>query len=207
MPKARTTRVTACWARTRCAKATSKASASPSGRPTPTIRHRHRRFQSVGPHQPPHAASRRRRVGTVHPGAGPRHALQILRALTRRAKCKRKPTPTRSSPKPRRARASIVWGLNNHTWADQAWMEARGHRNLHARARLDLRSASRILDAPPLARIAQLPRTGRPPGHLRARSRLHAPRIDAHHGASLLRLLGLSGHRLLRAHFALRHSR
>ena len=26
--------------------------------------------------------------------------------------------------------ASIVWGLNNHTWADQAWMEERGHRNL-----------------------------------------------------------------------------
>ena len=26
--------------------------------------------------------------------------------------------------------ASIVWGLNNHTWADQAWMEARAHRNL-----------------------------------------------------------------------------
>ncbi len=26
--------------------------------------------------------------------------------------------------------ASIVWGLNNHTWADQGWMEARGHRNL-----------------------------------------------------------------------------
>ena len=26
--------------------------------------------------------------------------------------------------------ASIVWGLNNHTWSDQAWMEERGHRNL-----------------------------------------------------------------------------
>ena len=25
--------------------------------------------------------------------------------------------------------ASIVWGLNNHTWADQAWMEARAKRN------------------------------------------------------------------------------
>jgi 1,4-alpha-glucan branching enzyme len=26
--------------------------------------------------------------------------------------------------------ASIVWGLNNHTWGDQEWMEARGKRNL-----------------------------------------------------------------------------
>ena len=26
--------------------------------------------------------------------------------------------------------ASIVWGLNNHTWGDQDWMEARGKRNL-----------------------------------------------------------------------------
>ncbi len=30
--------------------------------------------------------------------------------------------------------ASIVWGLNNHTWGDQAWMEARGHRNLQREA-------------------------------------------------------------------------
>jgi 1,4-alpha-glucan branching enzyme len=26
--------------------------------------------------------------------------------------------------------ASIVWGLNNHTWNDQAWMESRAQRNL-----------------------------------------------------------------------------
>ena len=26
--------------------------------------------------------------------------------------------------------ASIVWGLNNYTWSDQAWMEARAQRNL-----------------------------------------------------------------------------
>ena len=32
------------------------------------------------------------------------------------------------------ATASIVWGLNNHTWADQDWMEERSRRNLQHEA-------------------------------------------------------------------------
>ena len=47
--------------------------------------------------------------------------------------------------------ASIVWELTNYTWDDEDWMTDRAHRNLAARTRLHLRSASRIVDARPRA--------------------------------------------------------
>ena len=59
----------------------------------------------------------------------------------------------------------------------------------------------------PAGRVADLSRAGRQPGRVREAHGLHAHRADAHHGASVLRLLGLPGHRLLRAHLALRHAR
>ena len=49
-------------------------------------------------------------------------------------------------------------------------------------------------------RVADLSRTGRHAGRLREADGLHAHRTDAHHGASLLRVVGLPGDRVFRAH-------
>ena len=54
---------------------------------------------------------------------------------------------------------------------------------------------------------ADLPRARRRARRLRRRPRLHARRADAGDGASVLRLVGLPGDRLLRADVALRHAR
>ncbi len=76
------------------------------------------------------------------------------------------------------------------------------------RAHVGVRSASRLLDAQPGRGqpLVQLSRTRAPPRRLRQRTRLHSRRVHAHHGAPLLRLLGLSGHRILRAQQPLRHA-
>ena len=76
-------------------------------------------------------------------------------------------------------------------------------------ADVDLRGAPRLV-APQPARgqpLADLPRAGRRARRLRARARLHARRAHAGDGAPVRRLVGLPGHRLLRADVALRHAR
>ena len=60
-------------------------------------------------------------------GAGT-HYKYSVRALSGEVQEKSDPYGFFAEAPPRTA--SIVWGLNNHTWADQAWMEERGHRNL-----------------------------------------------------------------------------
>ena len=60
-------------------------------------------------------------------GAGT-HYKYSVRALSGEVQEKSDPYAFFAEAPPRTA--SIVWGLNNHTWADQAWMEERGHRNL-----------------------------------------------------------------------------
>ena len=79
------------------------------------------------------------------------------------------------------------------------WMNAR-RAPLAQGTRLHLRSASRVVDAPAFRRIAQLPGTGRHPGRVREEDGLHPHRAAAHPGVPVLRLVGLSGHRLFRAH-------
>ena len=54
--------------------------------------------------------------------------------------------------------------------------------------------------------VARLPRAGARAGRLRGRHGLHPRRADADHRASVLRLVGLPDHRLLRADRALRHA-
>ena len=54
--------------------------------------------------------------------------------------------------------------------------------------------------------LAHLPRAGARARRLRDRTRLHARRADARDGASVQRLVGLPGERLLRAHLAFRHA-
>ncbi len=60
-------------------------------------------------------------------GAGT-HYKYSVRALSGEVQEKSDPYAFFAEAPPRTA--SIVWGLNNHTWADQAWMEERGQRNL-----------------------------------------------------------------------------
>ncbi len=51
-----------------------------------------------------------------------------------RARCKRNRDPYAFFAEAPPRTASIVWGLNNHTWSDQGWMEERGRRNLQHEA-------------------------------------------------------------------------
>ena len=60
-------------------------------------------------------------------GAGT-HYKYSVRALSGEVQEKSDPYGFFAEAPPRTA--SIVWGLNNHTWADQTWMEERGHHNL-----------------------------------------------------------------------------
>ncbi len=64
-------------------------------------------------------------------GAGT-HYKYSVRALSGEVQEKSDPYAFFAEAPPRTA--SIVWGLNNHTWADQAWMKERGHRNLQHEA-------------------------------------------------------------------------
>jgi 1,4-alpha-glucan branching enzyme len=64
-------------------------------------------------------------------GAGT-HYKYSVRALSGEVQEKSDPYAFFAEAPPRTA--SIVWGLNNHTWADQGWMEERGHRNLQHEA-------------------------------------------------------------------------
>jgi len=64
-------------------------------------------------------------------GAGT-HYKYSVRALSGEVQEKSDPYAFFAEAPPRTA--SIVWGLSNHTWADQAWMEERGHRNLQHEA-------------------------------------------------------------------------
>ena len=73
-------------------------------------------------------------------------------------------------------------------------------------ADVGLRSPPRKLDARPDGPDAHLPRAGRETRGIREADGLHPHRVDAGDGASILRIVGLPGDRLFRAHLALRHS-
>ena len=60
------------------------------------------------------------------------HYKYSVRALSGEVQEKSDPYAFFAETPPRTA--SIVWGLNNHIWADQAWMDARAHRNLQHEA-------------------------------------------------------------------------
>ena len=104
--------------------------------------------------------------------------------------------------------ASVVWDIDSYQWQDAAWMESARQDRLAEVADVGLRSApgiagcaGRRASRSPIARLAvKLVRVREADG-------LHAHRAAAHHGASVLRLVGLPGDRLLRAHLALRHAR
>ena len=104
--------------------------------------------------------------------------------------------------------ASVVWNLDyaveRQGVARSARAEARPRR-----AHLDLRAPPRLVAPRSRGRqpLALLPRDRRAARRLRARHGLHARRAAARHGASVLRIVGLPDHRLLRADQPLRNAR
>ena len=102
--------------------------------------------------------------------------------------------------------ASRAWTLD-YEWGDARVDGARARAQRARRADVDLRGAPRLV-APRRRRRASsaTARSPQPLAEYVQRHGLHARRADAGHGASVLRLVGLPDHRLLRADRALRHA-
>ena len=88
------------------------------------------------------------------------------------------------------------------TWSDTTWMDARTAARPAQRADERVRGASRQLAAGP-----RLPRRRRRAHRLPGRDRVHARRVPAAGRASIRRVVGVPGHRVLRADQPLRPSR
>ena len=164
-------------------------------------RERRRRLQLVG----------RGRATPWRPGASrgsgrerfPRRArARCTSSPSRRSRERSSTRPTRSprcTEVPPRT-GSVIWDLS-YEWGDGDWMASRGRRARARRAHLDLRGPSRKLatgscgprTVPPLRRV------GRPAHRARPALRVHPCRVPALDGTSVLRILGLSDDRLLRA--------
>ena len=131
-------------------------------------------------------------------------ALPLRDHDARRARCCSRPTRTRSRRRCRRAtrRASSARATSGATTSGSS--AGAQSEPLHA-ADVDLRGAPRLVAAHARGRAAldyrELARAAR---RLREGPRLHARRAAAGDGAPVQRLVGLPGHRLLRADRALR---
>ena len=102
---------------------------------------------------------------------------------------------------------SVVWDLD-YAWDDAEWMEGRAAKNSLDGADVDLRGPRRLL-APQERGEGRLPDvSGARAGarRLRGADGVHARRAPAGDGASLLRLLGIPDHRVLRSDLPLRHA-
>ena len=133
-------------------------------------------------------------------------ALPLRDHDARRARCCSSPIRTRSRPRSRRAtrRASSARVTSGATTSGSS---VGAGREPYARPDVDLRGASRLVAAHARQPDARLPRARGAARRLREGPRLHARRAAAGDGASVQRLVGLPGHRLLRADRALRRSR
>ena len=105
--------------------------------------------------------------------------------------------------------ASVVHRLDGYEWQDADWMAERRRRPAHTSPDVHLRGAPRVVA--PRARgrrpLPRLPRAGRAARRLRDGDGVHPRRAPARHRASVLRVVGLSDHRVLRAHPPLRYAR
>ena len=105
--------------------------------------------------------------------------------------------------------ASRVVADSQYAWGDDAWMRARRGddptREPMATYEVHLGSWARVPEEG--NRSLGYPRDRAAPRRARRDARLHAPRAAADHGAPVRGLVGLPGHRLLRADLALRHAR
>ena len=136
-----------------------------------------------------------------------RAQLQVLHslALSRIFRCQGRPLrfPLRDAPKT----ASIVWDTW-YEWQDHEWMSTRQQKNafdapmsiyeVHLGSWMRVpEEGNRSLTYRELATQAC---------RLREAARLHPRRVHAHHGASVLRLVGIPDHRLLRSQQPLWHA-
>ena len=98
-----------------------------------------------------------------------------------------------------------TWNTSGPT--SSGWKRA-GQARFAAGADFGLRSASGFVDAGPGRGrpAADLPRNRAAAGGIRQAHEFYPRGIDAHHGASFLRVVGLSDHGIFCAHFALRHA-
>ena len=137
------------------------------------------------------------------PGVGAGRALQVRAAHARRATLRVKTDPLALKMEQcaghgvDRGRAT-----RRYDWGDADWMTRAARRAIPLREPMrDLRGAPRLVGA--RARggqpLAHLPRDRAAAGRAREAARLHARRAAAGHGAPVRRLVGLPGHRLLRA--------
>ena len=97
--------------------------------------------------------------------------------------------------------ASVVWDLD-YQWDDSEWMENAGERQFDEGADVHLRSASGFVDAVPEERNRPLTYRETAPSWRIRQSWALRMWNSAGHGASVLRLVGLSDHGILRAHGA-----
>ena len=91
---------------------------------------------------------------------------------------------------------------SSYTWSDDAWMAQRAAAQPGVRADEHLRGAPDVVAARP-----ELSPTRRRTHQLRCRTRLHPCRVDAGGRASVRRVVGLSGHVVLRADVTAGHAR
>ena len=178
--------------------------------PQRRTRQRRRGFQSVGRARPPDAPPRiERRVGDFRarrrrgralqvrdPVQPPRRAVAQDRSV-RRARSRRRPRRPRSWPAPTtrgRTRSGSSTARGTTPGSTGRW---RSTRSTSGRGRACRRTARSL---------PHLRRAGRPAHPLRQGDGLYAHRAAAGDGASVLRLLGISGHRVLRADRAIRHA-
>ena len=134
------------------------------------------------------------------PGAQAGHRYKF-RVLARTTAGSRRPTPSPSTPRSRR-RPRRWCTAPATTGRTRDWLAQRAERRTAPRRR----SASTRSTSARGAR-AVLCGARRPADRLRQRPRLHPRRVPAGHGAPVRRLLGLPGHRLLRADRPLRQPR
>ena len=165
-----------------------------------------RRIQRLGHAAPSHAAAQRRRVGTLR--ARPRRGrfVQVQRALALRGIPAAEGRPLRVLL---RIAAEIGVARVGQLTIPMAGRGVDGDPRRTRQpeiAGVGVRSPPRILDARPHGSDAHVSRAGGQAGGVREADGLHPHRAAARHGASVLRVVGLPGDRLFRAHLALRHA-
>ncbi len=165
-----------------------------------------RRMERLGPGRAPARGARRRqrRVGRQGGRRRARPGLQVPRPLQRRRARGRQGRSVRlllrAPAGDRLARVDARLRVERRRVDEDARGEERSRF-----ADGDLRAAPRLVAAQG-RRVPHLPRAGARAGRIHELDGLHSRRADADHRASVLRLLGLPDHRLLRPHRALRHA-
>ena len=143
-----------------------------------------------------------RHLGGQHFRGRSRRALQVRHhCAPQRRRCSRSATHTRFCTEVPPRTASVVWDLA-YQWNDTAWMQPARARECARRTVVDLRGAPRLLAARARGSATARSATASLPHALADYvTEMGFTHVELHagDGAPVLRLLGLPGHRLLRA--------